>query len=379
MIGMSEKKLKAVIVPPRVPDGYARARRAWVNLTYAKNGGNKNKIHTSKMVNGKQAFPTSGKRSTSKMRKYLKSFTFTGCATGEADRIEVTLINSDWRFMGKWMPRKKDKITAMIIMKQWKKGQLSKKFRCGTFLIDSLSMAGADRTCTIGATSIPEASSFRATERERSWKKVTLKEVAKKIAARYRMDLVFDGPDVSVGTVEQNTETDCAFLTGLCEEYAYGIKMFKGKLIIYSRARYESKGVVGTITKRMMADFDFETNIAGTYTGAKMKYTSDSDEETTVKVGKGNRWLTVSGSADNIGQARTKALATLNTENEKTTTLNITIRGNTRYNETDTVRIKGLYRLSGKYFIDQVVHTLDAESGFTTQLSMHKVQKRITE
>ena len=63
---------------------------------------------------------------------------------------------------------------------------------------------------------------------------------------------------------------------------------------------------------------------------------------------------------------------------QATTTLELTIRGNTRYNETDTVRIRGLYRLSGKYFIDQVIHDIDADSGFTTKLTMHKVQKRVT-
>lgn len=376
---MSEgKKLKSSIhVNSPVKTGYARARRAFVNLTYTRNKMSNKLVYVG---NGKAELADQKKKSASEIRKFLKNFTFTGVADGEADRIEFVLINSDWRWMRAWMPRKKDKITAAIIMKMWKKGQTRKRFLCGTFLIDQLQMAGPELTCTVGATSIPEASSFRATERDKSWKKVTLKEVAKKIAARYKMKLVFDGSDFSVGTIEQSGQTDCAFLANLCEEYAYGIKMFKGKLIIYSKAKYEAKKVVGTITKRMLLDFDFDTNISGTYTGARMKYTAaDSDEETTVKVGKGNRWLTVSGDADSIAQARRKALAALNTENEQTTTLTITIRGNTRYNETDTVRIKGLYRISGKYFVDQVVHEIDAESGFTTRLTTHKVQKRVTE
>lgn len=357
---MSSSKTKSFVqikAPGRIPLNYARARRAYPSITYTRNK----------------------KKSAAQMRKFLRTFTFTGVADGEADRIEVALINSDWRWMQNWMPRKKDKVTASIVMKQWKQGQKSKRFPCGAFLVDMLTLTGPELTCTIGATSIPETSSFRATEREKSWKKVTLHEVAKKIASRYRMRLVFDGEDFSVGTIEQSGQTDCAFLTSLCQEYAYGIKMFKGKLIIYSKAKYEKKGVVGTITKRMLLDFSYEDNLCGTYTGAKMKYTSSGDdEETTVKVGKGNRWLTVSGNADSVGQARRKALAALNTENEKATTMTITIRGNTRYNETDTVRIRGLYKLSGKYFVDQIVQTIDAESGFTTQLTMHRVRKRVT-
>lgn len=377
---MSSTKIKSFVqinAPKKISDGYARARRAYPSITYTRN----KKISSDKIVyngDGKVTPADRKKKSAAQIQEFLRTFTFTGIADGEADRVEVAFINSDWRWMREWIPRKKDKLTVSIIMKQWKKGQKRKKFRCGTFLIDMLTLTGPDLACTVGATSIPETSSFRATEREKSWKKVTLQEVAKKIAARYHMRLVFDGSDCSVGTVEQNGQTDCEFLTSLCHEYAYGIKMFKGKLIIYSKAAYEKKGVVGTITKRMLLDFCYEDNLCGTYTGAKMKYTSSGDdEETTVRVGKGNRWLTVSGSADSIGQARKKALAALNSENEKATTLTVTIRGNTRYNETDTVRIRGLYQLSGKYFIDQVVHTIDADSGFTTQLTMHKVRKRV--
>lgn len=360
------KRNYSVLVPVAVPATYARARRAYVNLYYAKNG--------------RTLSAAEKKKSAKQMRIFLKSFTYTGVADGEADRIEFTLVNSDWRWMRAWMPRKKDKITATIRMSAWKKGERKKAFPCGTFLIDSLGMEGPELTCTVGATSIPEASSFRATERDKSWKKVTLREVAKKIAARYKMDLFFDGDNFSVGTVEQNEQTDCEFLSSLCQEYAYGIKMFKGKLIIYSKAKYEAKKAVGSIKRSMLLDFSWETNIAGTYTGAKMKYTAqESDEETVVKVGKGNRWLTVTGNADSIGQARRKTLAALNTENEKTTTLSVTLRGNTKFCETDTVRICNLCRLDGKYFVDQVVHSLDGTNGFTTRLTMHKVQRRVTE
>lgn len=359
------KKTVSIVVSQKVSRKYARARRAYVNLIYARNG--------------KTVSAAERKKSVRQMRRFLKSFVYTGVADGEADRIEFTLANDDWRWMRAWMPRKKDKITATIRMSAWKKNQKTKRFPCGTFLIDSLGMEGPELTCSVGATSIPEASSFRATERDKSWKKVTLAEVAKKIAAKYNMKLVFDGDDFSVGTIEQNGQTDCEFLSNLCQEYAYGIKMFKGKLIIYSKAKYEAKKPVGTIKRYMLTDFSWETNIAGTYTGAKMKYTAaDSDEETVVRVGKGNRWLTVNGSAESVGQARKKTLAALNTENESTTTMTVTMRGNTEYNETDTVQMVGLYRLNGKYFIDQVVHSLDGDNGFTTQLTMHKVQRRVT-
>lgn len=342
-----------------------RARRAHVNLSYSRL--EKKTLH---LLAGKEDYQDD-------IRKFLESFSCTACASGEADRIEVTLQNCDGRFFKKWRPRKKDKLTAKIVMKDWKKGQAKKVFNCGTFLIESFSGSGPPMSFSINATSVPESSSFRATVRDKSWKKAKLKEVARKIANRYHMKLVFDGEDFSIGTVEQSGETDCSFLTNLCEEYAYGIKIFKGKIIIYSKEKYEKKPVAGTIYKRMMADFNFESNLCGTYTGAKMKYTdSDTDKEVTVKVGKGNRWLTVSGDANSTAQAKRKAKAALRNQNEQANIFNCTIRGNTRYHETDTVKIYGFGRVSGKYFIDQVVHSIDGQGGFTTSLTMHRVLTR---
>ena len=164
------KKLKySIRITDRIPVDYARARRAYPKLIYTKNG------KSSKVIPVDQA-----RHTASEMKRFLKKFTFTGTADGEADRIEMTLINGDWRWMRSWMPKKKDKISASIIMKHWKSGETTRTFRCGTFLIDSLGMSGPELACTVGATSIPETSSFRATERKKAWKKATLKEIAKK-------------------------------------------------------------------------------------------------------------------------------------------------------------------------------------------------------
>ena len=102
----------------------ARARRAYVCLQYLRTGsGNmKNRLE--------------GEESPDELRAYLSNFSFTGCASGEADRIEISLVNRDGRFFKKWMPRLKDKLKAVIVTKYWKKGQSGKRFNCGTFLID---------------------------------------------------------------------------------------------------------------------------------------------------------------------------------------------------------------------------------------------------
>lgn len=269
---------------------------------------------------------------------------------------------------------------------------------CGLFLVDSISFSGNTLDCTIGGTSIPEYSSFRATDRRKTWKKAHLKEIGKAIAKRYHMKFYFDGADTSVGTQKQELQTDCEFLTNLCEAYGYGIKLYSGRLVIYSKAKYEAKVPVGTLHKRQCSEqFDWETNLCGTYTGAKIKYTptstgskSDTKEKssksstkkkkkssTVITVGKGNRYLTVTDSAESVAQAKKVAAAKANLENEKATTLTVGTRGMLKYSEADTIKLIGAGKLNGKYFIDSITFTKDS-SGFHTSMTMHKVQRRIT-
>lgn len=296
------------------------------------------------------------------------------------------------------MPRKKDKVKSVLHTYYWDKASEKKKMTCGLFLVDSISFSGNTLDCTIGGTSIPEYSSFRATDRRKTWKKAHLKEIGKAIAKRYHMKFYFDGADTSVGTQKQELQTDCEFLTNLCEAYGYGIKLYSGRLVIYSKAKYEAKAPVGTLHKRQCSEqFDWETNLCGTYTGAKIKYTpastsskSDTKEKssksstkkkkkssTVITVGKGNRYLTITDSAESVAQAKKVAAAKANLENEKATTLTVGTRGMLKYSEADTIKLIGAGKLNGKYFIDSITFTKDS-SGFHTSMTMHKVQRRIT-
>lgn len=342
-----------------------KGRRACVRLSYTRHK--------------KTALSDSRVKTANAMREYMESFVYTDCAHGNFDTISVVLDNSDSRFYKAWMPRKKDRMSASIVTQGWDSGSKKKRMRCGMFMVDTVRFTGVPDVCEIGGICAPETSSFRTAERDKSWKKATLKGIARAIAGRYKLGLKFIGADANTGTIEQSGETDCDFLYKTAEEYGYGMKLYRTKILIYDRASMEQAKPAGTIHKyQAVGDYDYTTSMTGTYTGAKMRYANEKDKEVTCTVGEGPRWLRVSGSADSISQARKLALASVNKENEGTTTLALTIRGSTRYFATDTVMVQGFGRLSGKYFIDEAEHRVDASGGYTTHLAMHKVQKRIT-
>ncbi len=340
-------------------------RCAWVRLSYIRHR--------------ETAFNDSRIKTAGVMRKYLESFTYTDCAHGNLDTASIVLNNSDFRFCKAWMPKKKDRMSAAIMTQGWDSTGKKKRMHCGTFMVDTVRFTGVPDVCEIGGICAPETSSFRTAERDKSWKKATLKGTARAIAGKYKLGLKFIGADVNIGTIEQHGETDCDFLCKTAEEYGYGMKLYRTKILIYDKAAMEQAKPAGIIHKyQTVGDYDYATSMTGTYTGAKMRYANEKDKEVTCTVGKGPRWLQVSGSADSISQARKLALANVNKENEGATTLSLTIRGSTRYFATDTVMVQGFKKLSGKYFIDEAEHRVDASGGYTTHLTMHRVLKRIT-
>lgn len=319
------------------------------------------------------------KRPTAAMAEYNEGFTYTDPASGESDTMSIDLANIDLRWADKWMPKKGDKMTASIVLKSWGKAGKRKTFFCGKFCVDELSYKGPQLTCTIGGVSVPEGNAFRSTGRSKTWKEATLKEIASEIAGKYHLNLCYIGDTVKLGTVEQSNETDSSFLKKICDDYGMAIKIYCGEIVIYDKAQYESMPPVATLEKADLQDWSYNSAMVGTYTGARIKYTSAKDDkELECVVGGGKRMLNINEKVESIQEAQLKACARVNAENEKAVTMNVTIMPNIRIAAGTNVRIKGLYHLSGKYFVDKVIHNIDPNGAYTMALELHKCQKRIT-
>ncbi len=311
------------------------------------------------------------------MAKYIRSFEYTDPASGESDEVGITLQNIKYKWI-RYMPARRDKLTAKIVVRNWNKPG-KKSLDCGIFCVDDFTHQGPELSTEIRCVSVPEGSAFRSTARNKTWKKVTLDQIASGICGKYGMILSYSGPAVKFDVIEQSNETDCSFIRKLCDDYALGIKVYKGKLIIYSKAEYEAKPAAVTIDAYKMQDWTYNETLTGTYTGAEIKYTAGKDnQEMTCRVGGGNRILFVNEKADNLADAQRKACGKANTENEKAVTMGITLMGNPSIVAGITVNIRGLYQIDGKYFVDRVTHKIDADSAYTMDLELHKVQARIT-
>lgn len=322
--------------------------------------------------------------SSSKIRESIKEcledFSYNDVASGSTDDISITLNNSDLRFMDSQMPKKGDKLTPVIYLHNWSGAGVTKSIRCGRMVLDDLSYSATPSVCTIGAVSLPAKGEFKNRKRTQTYKNVTIKEIARKIANRAGIALHYSAPRISIKEIEQSKTADSEFLLSLCDDYGLGIKIYNGKIVIFNEETYEKKSPVETVVraKENVINWNWNTTLQKTYTGAKVTYTdSGSNKKNHIKIGKSGRMLDVDVSAFSKRDAQLKAKAKLAAENKKRTTMTLTILPNPKIIATSTIRLKGFRKLSGKYYVDKVSHKISKSGGYVMSIDIHKVYNRI--
>ena len=327
-----------------------------------------------------------GKNVSKRLQGYLKTLTYTDVAGGESDSISISLQNIDAKWLNEWYPSKGDEISAGISFKNWEKENQDLYLECGDFILDDIKFSGGPMSASFGALSIPVNEAFKATERTKTWKDVTIRQMAEEISGRYSLELIYDADEIQISSVEQSENTDSAFLYDICKTYGLAMKVYRYKIIIFDKGKYEAKEPVDTISRNDFVDDEWEylDTLVGTYTGARISYTSGQDnEEISAYVGKikedapGSRVLKVNEQASDLSDAGYKAAAKVNESNESATTISGRIFAKPKIVAGVTVSIEGLGKADGKYFVDKA--TTEISSGKTTmQVELHKVQERIT-
>ena len=319
-----------------------------------------------------------GENISNYIQKDLESFSYTDPASGETDSFSMTLCDKDksWREM--WMPKKGDRLANLCHFQNWEEEGDDWELYSGSFQIDDITMSGKPYTMQIGGVSMPIDGAFQSKKRSKTWKKVTLRELAQEIADRAGVTLVYEAEDIEIAAAEQEKKTDCTFLREKTEEYGLAMKVFDSKIVIFDEAIYEKKEAVATFYEEDFQSWNFNTTTAGTYTGAKLSYSDPkTGKDHVVTVGGGDRILEINKSCDSEKDAERKAVAELNKENKKAVTMDVTIKAKEGIVSTVCVEIDGMGECSGIYYIDKVVTKISGKGASTQSLSMHRIGSRI--
>ncbi len=320
-----------------------------------------------------------GKNITTPVDQYLESFTYTDIASGESDRIQMDLHDIRKEWMDAWMPSKGDRISGAVVLHNWMADGETQRIYCGEFELDEMSFSGRPLKCGFGAVSIPRNEPFNVQKRAKTWEGITIRQIAEEIAGRAGISLYYEADDIGIEIIEQNEETDCKFLYSVCADYGLAMKVYASRIIIFDEETYEGRKSVRNVDETDMEGWDYQSTMAGTYTGAAVRFSDpNNEEEYEVIIGGGSRILEINENADSIEDAERKGIAKLNNENKKAVTMKITMMADPVLAASSCIDIMGMgEKINGKYYIDKVTTKKSGSGECKMNLELHRVVPRI--
>ena len=352
----------------------------------------------------------------------VEQIEYTDNDQGKADEIILTFAGSaaDWMRMSDL--EKEHNLEVALTFAGWNSPTGWDNYHCGNFTVDDIQFGSPPSVCTVRGISLPASTEFQTTKKSKVWHNVTLKQIAQEKMALYGMTkLYYWGEEPVIEVVEQANQTDSEFLYDLCRHEGMFIKMYKVGFVIFDKKIYEAGGVKTTFRPKDIESYTWDSTLVGTYTGAVISYTNPDAKKNTAKaskaesqakkaqteankaiqardpnsynvgkvdptaegkmicvgVGTGPRVLQINEHCENEAEARRKAIARINEENEKAVTIQFTTICNcdAYLNATNRFNIAGMGRMNGKYYCTSVTHSITG-SGHKMTVTGYKIFNR---
>ena len=122
--------------------------------------------------------------------------------------------------------------------------------------------------------------------------------------------------------------------------------------------------------------FKWNTKLTGTYTGGLYTYTNKQKKiNINVKVGTDERQLKLTGKVSSEADAKARLIAAIKNANHGATQISFTMLGYPAGASAQCFNLVGYGKMDGKYFVDQMEHSISPSSGYKTQVKASKVEK----
>lgn len=308
----------------------------------------------------------------------MASFTATDNASGEADTITIDVQNRNMKWLkNKWFPKSTDFIKAGIKVENWTSKKDNRTVFLGKYCIDEFSASGYPGTASICGISLPVHTSFNVTERSKTYKKTSVETILEEIAKRAGIKLDFSAENQKIDEISQDGRTDMDFAFSLCSDYDMCMKVYNSKLVVYGQTDYEKRKAAFKITPFLFSEdntYNFNRSVSCVYDGVVFHYQDKDGKDITYRYtipGRdGKRLLNISGSAGSHDDAARKAKAQLASNLRSAVTASFNLMGDPAYQAGKVAEVSGFGGFDGRYFVDQVVHSLNGK--YTCSLQCHK-------
>ena len=272
-------------------------------------------------------------------------------------------------------------VQVQLAQLDWNGSGRSGVLNCGTFEIDSASLAGPPMKTTLSGTSIPYTSTLRMQKKCRKWENTTLQAIAGQIAGEAGLSLMYESAEnPQYSKKEQVQQSDIRFLQTLCHAEGKALKITELAVVIFDKQDYDGKPPIKTITygSSDILSFRLSTNMKDTaYTSCHVSY-SDSEKKETIEytftpdssAGTG-QVLEINEKVEDTAAAMRIAKKRLREKNEGEITASFSMIGDVQLVAGVVVQLSGFQSFDRKYRVKSAKHKL--LGGYTTDIELVQI------
>lgn len=320
-----------------------------------------------------------GKDISADIEPFITQCDYVDFLEGESDSLDISLEDSDARWINDWYPEHGDVINLMIGYEN------EPMLPCGDFEVDEMESSGTRASGGVVHIKALAAGIKKATRTKngKAFDNTTLAGIAALIAKKHKLTLQGKIEEIHIERVTQVYETDIAFLHRIAQEYGYSFSQRGNKLCFFKRSELKDAPPTLVLDKADLLSWRFRDKVKGVVDTATVNYhdpkTKSHRKHTSKAVpAKTNRAsgdeLKLNVRAENAQQAKLKADAALDRHNEDQTAVELTLFGSVKLVSGVNIELTGFGKMNGKYTIFKASHSFSRSAGYPTSIELKRVR-----
>lgn len=209
----------------------------------------------------------------------ISSLNYTDNSKNAIDDLELELENLDYRWLKEWYP---DENAQLLVGIHEEKENETNFLDLGTFYVDEPTFEN-DRL-NLKCLALPLDQNIRDQKNSVAWEKITLKELVTQIANKHEMNAEIYADNEFFERLDQNQETDLAFINRVVKETGLNMKVSDDKIIIFDDEEMEKNDTVEIfdINDERIRSFSLKKKNKEIYDNVEVSY-YDPDKKKVIK------------------------------------------------------------------------------------------------
>lgn len=209
----------------------------------------------------------------------ISSLNYTDNSKNAIDDLEIELENLDYRWLKEWYP---DENAQLLVGIHEELENETNFLDLGTFYVDEPTFE--NNRLNLKCLALPLDQNIRDQKNSVAWERITLKELVTQIANKHEMNAEIYADNEFFERLDQNQETDLAFINRVVKETGLNMKVSDDKIIIFDDEEMEKNDTIEifNINDERIRSFSLKKKNKEIYDKVEVSY-YDPDKKKVIK------------------------------------------------------------------------------------------------